>query len=239
VQRTLKCSAVFTVAVFSLAVTLGTKAQNQPKLQVGPLGGITEPLPRLKVPANLRRFVPSSAFLRMMLKTSMTHEGETILLYDDGKETESEVVLVAIQNGISSTLFRKAIVGVAGLQPFTLEGVQQALGFAYHTAGDGSDTQFVIYAERDGKYQSVFKHQTEQGQIRITTSGTTHVELWTADGESCVWCEARYIFKEYDWEYGAFHLKSTHRTRRLLNPADVASRPFILLSIQMKTGATE
>jgi hypothetical protein len=223
-------------AVFlTSAVAAPARAQVQPPLHVEAFGGRSEALPQLKIPPDLRQFVPEGNFLRAIIKTQIVPEGETWLLYDNGEDSFPAIHLDAIRAGKSTKMYDGAVGGFAGLVPFSLQAKKQALAFAYHVAFDCGDTTFVIFAAHRGTYQKIFEHQTSEGRMKIVEDSTAQIEVWSADwnldppDESCVWCPHRYRIQSYAWLGGKFKMAGERLTAQPLDTSEIAGKPFTLL----------
>jgi hypothetical protein len=206
-------------------------AQVQTRLRVGAFGAVSGRLPAVPVPDELKALLPEGFILREVLDTKMSPRGETLLLYDNGESIFPEVCLSAIRNGKGLKLFDEGIAAVGGLVPIDLKKNQHAVGFAYHTAGDESDTSFVIFAAGKKSYMRLFERETAEGQLRIVRESPLEIELWSADltldpSESCVWYPHRYSAETYIWRGNAFQLVARRTTPTALLPGDIARFAF-------------
>jgi hypothetical protein len=223
-------------AFLSFAVAAPARGQVQPPLDVEAFGGRSEALPQLKVPSDLRQFIPDGNFLRAIIKTQISPEGETWLLYDNGDDSFPKIHLDAIRAGKAIKLYDDAVGGFAGLVPFSLQGKRQALAFAYHVGFDCGDTTFVIFAAHRGTYDKIFEHQTSEGRMKIVQDSAAQLEVWSADwnfdppARSCVWCPHRYHIQSYSWRGGKFNLTGERLSSKLLDTPEIAGKPFTLLT---------
>jgi hypothetical protein len=222
-QKALLASAIvcFVVPVAALA------AQIEAPLRVGIMGGVQQALPPMPVPERFKNFVPEGAVLRAVLPARMSEEGETLLLYDNGEAIYPEICLTAIRSGEKRMLFRESVSAFAGLLLVNLPDRQQVLIFAYHIAGDQSDTHFVMFGAEGRRYRTLFEEQTFEGRLRILSFLPVQMEIWSANPAldqppSCIWCPHRYDIETYVWRRNRFRRSATRRTPSPLLPGDIA-----------------
>jgi len=207
--------------------------QVQSKLDVRAFGGERQSLPSIKVPPELKSFVPDGFVLRAVLRPNAIVGGDTFILYDNGEDIFPEVHLHAIRQGIDTKLFDESIAGVAGVFPIRAGKGKQLLAFAYHQGFDGADTRFMIFGLEKGRYKVIFEGETTTGQMRILGQSPLTIELWSAawnlvDGESCVWCPHRYRIRTYALRSGKFLLEREQISKAPLDPAEVAEKTFLI-----------
>lgn len=234
---------VLTIAAFLLVV--GTHflcSQVQTGVQVGPLGGLSDGLPAIDAPPDIRPFLPSGSTLRAVMATKMAPDGERVFLYDNGEQIFPEVHLRALHDGNEFALFDGNVMAVGGLLPLDLTAARQVLVFAYHLAGDMADTRFAIYSFEDQEYHSIFKRHTTQGRMRVLSTSPLRFEIWSADdtldkaGESCVWCAHRYTVVTYEFKGDSFDVVAMWTTAKYLDPGQVAQAPFVVVGQRSKPG---
>ena len=228
---------VLTIAALLLVgSTRFVHGQVQTPMHVGPFGGISDSLPALDMPPELKAFIPSGFTLRATMMTKMAPNGEEIFLYDDGEDVFPEIHLHALHDRKDFSLFDRNIMAVRGLLPVTLHDGTQLLGFAYGRAGDGADTRFVIFSFENQGYRSIFERATTEGRMRVLSSSPLRFEVWSADetmdkaGESCVWCAHRYRVITYEFNGDSFDVIGMRTTRKYLDPSEVANGTFIVVS---------
>jgi hypothetical protein len=171
-----------------------------------PLGKVSTPAPKVKIPDHLRSQLPPGATVLRIDAPNLSPTGEQVLLYNSSRDEVNPLpVLAIVQSGkIAKSYLLGETMKDAGGYALLLAYCKvrdtknrNVIAVALQVSGDGSAIGFLIFAWIDGDYRILFNEQSFEGRLNFL-EGSAEFELWNSnnDGE-CVWCPQHYTIATY------------------------------------------
>jgi len=161
--------------------------------------------PELATPAALKRLLPEGAIVRMMQKTHLSPKGETIVVFDFGREKDQaeymdRPAVPAIWDGgdhLQSFSF-----GTDGDLPvlceFLIDGRHNALALATTEGPSFSGIMHRIVIWRNGRYRQVYARMGSQSRL-ILSHG--HIELYESIWGHNEAHQGEHMYRRARWQW--------------------------------------
>ncbi len=202
-----------------------------------PLGKVSGPARKVKIPDQLRSLLPAEATVLRIDTPNLSQDGEQIVLYNSSRDEVNPLpVLAIVQSGkiVKSYMLGDTMKDAGGYALLLAyckvrdTKNRNVIAIALQVSGDGSGIGFLIFACIDGDYRILFNENTYEGRLTFL-QGSGEFELWDSndDGE-CVWCPQHYTITTYQLQNDSYVMTRSSKPGKAFNPEGISATPVTI-----------
>jgi len=184
------------------------------------------------IPGDIAAVIPANYKVRVLVGTTLTGLGETLLVYEKDDTLNPDPHVVFLRSGRVLKEFSGLANGcfTAGFKEFRLDHKRRTAAVAFRCNGDGSVSSFVLFEANGKSYEVIFQQQAPLGAFDIygdprrlhVFSARTDLDI----GESCVYCLHRYTIKGFAWKHHRFEQFTEETPQSAYDPNRLVEHPF-------------
>lgn len=219
---------------------LESSCDSSPRI-VGAFGAENNAGPPVSLAPEIRSQLPELREVRQVLNTNLAPSGEQIVVYDsnaDDSDPHPKIAflvggrVVKLLDGSNFNPHTGGFERYLSSCEVSLTRNERAFAISISSGFDGAASAFVIIKWQSGEYRVVFNPMVGQGRMVFESP---KLELWGSlwgkvrglkseqiGKFECVWCQHRYLVKEYLWRNGKFVKTGSRRTKTVYDPAEIS-----------------